>query len=58
MCMGVLGVSKERKAESSPDSDTCVFIVIRSILGSAAFGLHFMKMWMLTEGPGLHPVPR
>jgi hypothetical protein len=36
--MGVLGVSKERKAESRPDSDTCVFIVIRSILGNAASG--------------------
>ena len=50
MCMGVLGVSKERKAESSPDRDTCAFIAVRWILGSTAFGLRFMKMWALTEG--------
>jgi hypothetical protein len=33
--MGVLGVSKERKAESSPESDTCVVMEIRMILGRA-----------------------
>jgi hypothetical protein len=41
--MGVLGVSKERKAESNPDSDTCVLIV-SSVLGSAALGLRFKKL--------------
>jgi hypothetical protein len=30
MCMGVLGVSKERKAESSPDRDTRAFMRGRS----------------------------
>jgi hypothetical protein len=43
MCIGVLGVSKERKAESNPDSDTCVLIV-PSVLGSAALGLRFEKL--------------
>jgi hypothetical protein len=39
--MTVVGVFKERKAASSPDSDTCAFIAVRSILGSAASGLRF-----------------